>query len=96
MNDIETKKKRFQELFMSGKFTQKEIANELGVSRVTINQWVKDFSATSYIRARKHLTKELERLSKTPQGNEDLIFKYIQHLDLLDRMIRKAKYLPKI
>lgn len=96
MNDIEAKKKRFQALFMSGKFTQKEIAEELDVSRVTINQWVKDFPATSYMRTRKHLTKELERLSKTPQGNEDLIFRYIQHLDLLDRMIRKAKYLPKI
>lgn len=96
MNNIDAKKKRFQVLFMSGKLTQKEIAEELYVSRVTINQWVKDFPATSYMRTRKHLTKELERLSKTPQGNEDLIFKYILHLDILDRMIRKAKYLPKI
>ena len=96
MKDIDDKKKRFQTLFMSGKLTQQEIANELNVSRVTINQWVRDYPATSYMKARRNLTKELERLSKTPQGNEDLIFRYIQHLDILDRMIRKSKYLPKI
>lgn len=66
------------------------------VSRVTINQWVKDYPVTTYIRVRKSLAKELERLSKTPKGNEEMIFKYIQHLDLLDKMIRKAKYLPKV
>ena len=68
----------------------------LQVSRVTINQWVRDYPATTYIRVRKSLAKELERLSKTPNGNEEMMFKYIQHLDLLDKMIRKAKYLPKV
>lgn len=96
MKDIDDKKKRFQTLFMSGKLTQQEIADELNVSRVTINQWVRDYPATSYIKTRRNLAKELERLSQSPQGNEDLIFRYIQHLDILDRMIRKAKYLPKI
>lgn len=96
MNEFDAKRKEFQTLFLSGKYTQKEIAAKLGISRVTISQWVKDCPVTSYIRTRKSLTRELERLSKKPQGYEDLIFRYIQHLDLLDRMIRKAKYLPKI
>lgn len=96
MESIDNKKKDFQTLFMSGKYTQKEIAERLGVSRVTINQWVRDFPATSYIRTRKALSKELERLSRSPEGNEQLIFQYIEHLDILDRMIRKAKYLPKL
>ena len=96
MDALSGKKKEFQKLFLSGKYTQQEIANILQVSRVTINQWVKDYPATAYIRIRKSLTKELERLSKSPAGNEEMIFKYIQHLDLLCKMIRKAKYLPKI
>lgn len=96
METINDKKKQFQTLFLSGKYTQKEMAEMLGVSRVTINEWVRNYSATSYVRVRKALIKELERLSNTPQGNEDLIFQYIQHLDLLERMIRKAKFLPKI
>lgn len=96
MDTLADKKKEFQRLFMTGKYTQKEIADMLQVSRVTINQWVRDYPATTYIRVRKSLAKELERLSKTPNGNEEMIFKYIQHLDLLDKMIRKAKYLPKV
>lgn len=96
MDTLADKKKEFQRLFMTGKYTQKEIADMLQVSRVTINQWVRDYPATTYIRVRKSLAKELERLSKTPNGNEEMMFKYIQHLDLLDKMIRKAKYLPKV
>ena len=96
MKEFDAKRKEFQTLYLSGKYTQAEIATKLGVSRITINQWVKDCPITSYVRARKNLAKELEQLSKTPQGNEDLIFRYIQHLDLLDCMIRKAKFPPKI
>jgi putative ATPase subunit of terminase (gpP-like) len=96
MDILADKKKEFQKLFLTGKYTQKEIADMIQVSRVTINQWVKDYPVTTYIRVRKSLAKELERLSKTPKGNEEMIFKYIQHLDLLDKMIRKAKYLPKV
>lgn len=96
MKEFDAKRKEFQTLYLSSKYTQAEIATKLGVSRITINQWVKDCPITSYVRARKNLAKELEQLSKTPQGNEDLIFRYIQHLDLLDCMIRKAKFLPKI
>lgn len=96
MNTLADKKKEFQKLFLTGKYTQKEIADMLQVSKVTISQWVRDNPATTYIRIRKSLAKELERLSKAPNGNEEMIFKYIQHLDLLDKMIRKAKYLPKV
>ena len=94
--DLCEKKKEFQRLLLSGKHTQTEIAKILQVSRATVNQWVRDLPATSYIRIRKNLIKELDRLSKSPQGNENMIFKYIQNLDTLDRMIRKAKYIPEI
>lgn len=94
--DLCEKKKEFQRLLLSGKYTQTEISQKLQVSRVTVNQWVKTLPATSYIRIRKNLIKELDRLSQSPQGNEEMIFKYIQNLDILDRMIRKAKYIPEI
>lgn len=96
MNSKDDKKKEFQKLFLTGKYTQQEIADKLNVSRKSINRWVKDSPTIEYIQIRKRLSKELCRLSKNPRGNEELIFKYIQNLDLLDTMIRRAKYLPNL
>lgn len=96
MKSIIDKKKEFQKLFLTGKYTQQEIADILDISRISISRWINDSPTTSYIQIRKRLSKELDRLSKTPCGNEELIFKYIQNLDLLDTMIRRAKYLPNI
>lgn len=96
MDPLLQKKKEFQKLLMQGKYTQQEIADKLQVSRVAINKWVKNLPVTTYIRVRKNLVKELDRLSEHPQGNEEMIFKYIQNIDILDRMIRKAKYLPEL
>lgn len=96
MDPLLQKKKEFQKLLMQGKYTQQEIADKLQVSRVAINKWIKNLPVTTYIRVRKNLVKELDRLSEHPQGNEEMIFKYIQNIDILDRMIRKAKYLPEL
>ena len=94
MDDITRKKKEFQKLYLTGKYTQQEIAEKIGVSRVSVNKWINEIPVIKYIKIRNNLSKELERLSLNPNGNEDLIFKYIQNLNLLDTMIRKAKYLP--
>lgn len=96
MNTKEEQKKVFQKLFLTGKYTQQEIADKLGVCRKSISRWINESPTVTYIEIRKRLSKELDRLSKNPQGNEELIFKYIQNLDLLDTMIRRAKYLPNI
>ena len=96
MNKLIEQKKEFQKLYLTGKYTQSEIAGKLGVSRVTVNQWIKELPITAYLKIRKSLIKELDRLAESPRGNEELIFRYIQHLDILDKMIRKAKYLPKV
>ena len=66
------------------------------MSRVSITRWVNDLLETRYLKIRLNLAKELERLSASPKGNEDLIFRYIENLNLLDTMIRKAKYLPDV
>lgn len=90
------KRLEFQRLYLTGKYTQLEIAIKLGVSRATINAWVQDFPVPAYTRIIKRLTKELERLSQTPAGNEDLIFQYIVHLEKLESIVRKRKYMPQI
>lgn len=96
MDPLADKKKEFQKLFLAGKHTHQQIADMLGISRITISIWAKNLPITAYLRVRKSLIKELDNLAKTPHGNEELIFQYIQHLDILDKLIRKAKYLPKI
>lgn len=96
MNSKDDQKKEFQKLFLTGQYTQQEIADKLDVSRTTINKWVNNSPTIVYMQIRKRLSKELDHLSKNPHGNEELIFKYIQNLDILDTMIRRAKYLPNI
>lgn len=93
---IELKKKEFTRLFLGGKLSQKEIAAKLEVSAQSVNRWAKEIPAVQYTRIRINLSNELEKLSKKPSGNEDLIFRYITHLNALDTMIRRAKYLPNI
>ncbi len=88
--------REFRRLLLTGKYTQQEIADKLGVSRPTVNIWVNNSPTATYLKVRKQLAKELERLSKSPRGNETLIFNYIQNLNLLDTMIRRAKYLPNL
>lgn len=95
METLLDKKKEFEKLFLTGMYTQQEIAEKLSLSRVTINNWVKENPISAYMQIRKRLTKELDNLSQSPQGNEELIFKYIENLEKLDTMIRKGKYLPK-
>lgn len=90
------KEKEFIKLYLSGKYTQVEISKMINVSAITLNKWVKEIPATQYNQIRKKLAKELNRLSSHPEGNEELIFKYIEHINILDTMIRKAKFLPKI
>lgn len=94
--DNTDREKLFRKLLLSGKYTQQEMAERLGVSRVTINIWINNSPTITYLRVRRRLAKELERLSKSPKGNETLIFNYIQNLNMLDTMIRRAKYLPNI
>ena len=94
--ELENKRKEFVKLFLTAKFTQKEIADKLGISYVSANKWAQSIPAAQYARIRANLASELEKMSKKPNGNEDLIFRYIEHLNMLDSMIRKAKYIPNI
>lgn len=96
MNSKEEQKKECQKLFMTGKYTQQEIADKVGVTRQSVSRWLNESPTVSYYKVRKRLSEELERLSLNPSGNEELIFKYIENLNLLDTMIRRSKYLPNM
>ena len=90
-SELQDKQNEFAKLYLTGKYTQREIAEILGVSTVTICKWVKDTPAGYYAKTRVNLAKQLELISRNPDGKEELIFKYIEMLSLLDGMIRKCK-----
>lgn len=92
--DYNRKREEFSVLFMTGKYTQQELADMLGVSRVTISGWTRKHSVPMYNRVRENMIRELERLSAHPEGKEELIFKYIEYLDRLETMIRNVKFIP--
>ena len=98
MDKVEKKNKKneFTKLFLSSKYTQKEIAEKLGISEQTICEWARSIPALKYDKIRSNLATEVEVLSRSPKGNEDLIFKYIDYLERIDTMIRKAKFLPEM
>lgn len=49
-----------------------------------------------YTRIRKNLANHIEKLSKNPKDKEIQIMELIKTLNMLDAMIRKAKFLPNI
>ncbi len=97
MDILERKKKKpeFYKLYLSGKYTQKQISTMIGVSEQTLVEWAKEIPMNRYINARVNLAKELERLSLNPKDNEQLIFQYIKHLDILENIIKKTSFVPK-
>lgn len=95
-NKQQQKRKEFERLMLTAKYTQKEIAVMIDVSPQSISKWSKSMPVTQYMRIRKNLADHLEELSKSPQGNEDMIFRFVEMLSEVDTLIRKAKYLPRI
>ena len=88
--DLLNKKKQVEKLLTTGTHTQREISDITGISKVSICKWLKELPTAKYLKIRENLSSELERLSRNPSGKEELIFQYINNLNLLDTMIRKA------
>lgn len=97
MNNNE-KQKEFARLYLTGKFTQRKLAEQLGVSAVTANEWAKNMQSLKYFAIRKDLTKALETIPKQPYTKEtaDLISQLITDIERLDKLIIKAKYMPHL
>ncbi|WP_099465878.1 hypothetical protein [Parabacteroides provencensis] len=95
-NQQQEKRKEFEKLMLTGKYTQKEIAAMIDVSEQSLSKWAKSMPVTQYMRIRKNIADHLEKLSESPKGNEEMIFRFVEKLTEIDILIRKAKYLPRI
>lgn len=95
-NQQQEKRKKFEKLMLTGKYTQKEIAAMIDVSEQSLSKWAKSMPVTQYMRIRKNIADHLEKLSESPKGNEEMIFRFVEKLTEIDILIRKAKYLPRI
>ncbi|MCL1942952.1 MAG: hypothetical protein FWF54_05320 [Candidatus Azobacteroides sp.] len=91
-------KKEFTSLFLTGKYTQKDIAIKLGIAEATAGRWAKEIQPLKYFTIRKNLTNELEILSKKKsyKENADLISCLITDIERIDNLIRKAKFIPHL
>jgi transposase-like protein len=92
------KMKDFEKLVLTGKYTQKEIAGQLGISENTASRWVKNMQPLKYYIIRKRMANELERLLKENKytENAEMISRLITDIERVDGLIRKAKYIPHL
>lgn len=54
------KKAKFTELYLTGKYSQKELSKKLEISEQTALRWVKEIPILGYFVARKNLANELK------------------------------------
>ena len=96
-NNLRLKQREFEKLYLTGKYTQKEIAQRLDISTITATKWVKNIQALKYFTIRKNMANELVRLTKNSyEANADLISRLITDIEKIDGLIRKAKYIPHL
>jgi CTP-dependent riboflavin kinase len=90
MNKNSDKKKEFTRLFLSGKYSQKELSQRVGISEQTAVRWVQDSPAMKYQRIEKQMRNELLRLTKQGyEANSDLITKLITDIERVNKLIYK-------
>lgn len=85
---IVEKQEQFSLLYFTGKYSQKELAQKINISTVTANKWAKTLQPHCYMKAKIVLGKQLSTLLDNPIGNENLIFSYIEHLNLVENMLK--------
>lgn len=90
--------KEFVKLYLTGRYTQKEIAETVGISTITACKWVREIQPLKYFSIRKNLTKRLDELSLKSdyENNADRISQLISDIERIDSLIRKAKYIPHL
>lgn len=92
------KQREFIKLYLSGKYQQKAIAKEVGVSEKTATQWIRQIQPLRYYRIRADLTKRLEELTKQSDyaNNAAVITGLITDIERIEKLIIKSKYIPHI
>lgn len=98
MKSKRDKQNEFTKLYLTGKYTQKALAEMLGISRNTANNWTKEIQPLSYFSIRKQLTQELTQLTKRGNyaTNAELITRLIADIKSIEQLIIKAKYIPHL
>jgi DNA-binding XRE family transcriptional regulator len=90
MNNLEIKRKAAR-MIISGKRTQKEIANAVGVCRRTIQRWNKEMNPTKLLKAQNNLIGELLKISKNGdyKQNGETINRLIKNIGQINELINK-------
>ena len=99
MENYRKKKLEFVKLYLSGNYTQREIATMLDLTEQTISKWVKtEIRPLPYFDIRKELTAELKRITKLKsyETNSSLISQLIGDIERIERLIIKTKYIPPL
>ena len=98
MNSKNDKRNEFTKLYLTGKYTQIELAAKVGISRTTANAWVREIQPLSYFTIRKQLTQELTRLTKqgSYEANGETISRLIADIERIEKLIIKAKFIPHL
>jgi transposase-like protein len=90
MKHLKSKRKEFAKLYITGYYTQKQIAKKIGVTQAFVCRWVRDLPAIQLYNAQKALTKELQRVVKQKdcERNETAISNLIAAIERLAKLIK--------
>ncbi len=91
---MQQKRKDFERFYLTGKYTQKQCAQMVGISGKTACHWVAEIPSLQYLQVRKDLLKRLGELSKLRdyESNKDTISVLLEQVGQVEALIRKAKY----
>lgn len=98
MNTKQNQRTEFIKLYLTGKYTQKELSKQIGISEVTASRWAKEIQPLRYFTIRKNLTAELERLTQRNNYEIDrsMIGHLLDYIERVEKLIIKAKYIPHL
>jgi len=93
MKNLNNKRNEFVKLHKAGFYTQKQIAEKIGISQQTACEWKKDLPEIQLIEVQKRLVRELQRLTKEKPLNAIAINKVISAMERLKKShkIRQIK-----
>jgi transposase len=92
MSTLFKKRKEFTKLYLTGNYTQRQIAAQIGISEKTACVWVREIPELDLYKSKRALLKELKRLTdeKECSRNNELINSVITHIERLQRLINKS------
>lgn len=89
---IYQKRQEFARLYRTGKYTQKDIAKLIGISKQTASHWVRELAPILLCTTKRNLTEELDRVTALQKytENRDTIRDLISDIERVERLITRA------